>query len=182
MLDGLFLAVLNMSITASLVILGVLLVRLLLKKAPKIFSYVLWAAVLFRLICPFSFESAIGLLPINTAPISQDIMYQAQHKIDTGISMIDNSINPFLSVNPLQVWTFIGSHIWLIGIAMMLIYSILQFVRLKGKLIGATPLRDNIYLADHMNSPFVMGFIKPRIYLPSSTNEVEQTNHLAMQG
>lgn len=182
MLDGLFLSVLNMSIAASLVILVVLLVRLLLKKAPKIFSYALWAVVLFRLICPFSFESAIGLLPINKTPIPHDIAYQAQPQVDTGINIVDNMVNPMLpipnnaenSVNPLQIWVFVGSAIWAIGMLAMLLYSIIQFVRLKKKLIGATPLQDNIYLADHITSPFVMGFIKPHIYLPSSMAKTEQ--------
>lgn len=182
MLDGLFLSVLNMSMAASLVILVVLLVRLLLKKAPKIFSYALWAVVLFRLICPFSFESAIGLLPINKTPIPHDIAYQAQPQVDTGINIVDNMVNPMLpipnnaenSVNPLQIWVFVGSAIWAIGMLAMLLYSIIQFVRLKKKLIGATPLQDNIYLADHISSPFVMGFIKPNIYLPSSMAKTEQ--------
>lgn len=182
MLDGLFLSVLNMSITASLVILVVLLVRLLLKKAPKTFSYALWIVVLFRLICPFSFESAIGLLPINKTPIPQDIMYSTEPQIDTGINIVDSIVNPILpvannmgeSINPLQVWVFVGSTIWVFGMLIMLIYSIIQFVRLKRKLVGATPLRGNIYLADHISSPFVMGFIKPNIYLPSSMAKTEQ--------
>ena len=182
MLDGLFLSVLNMSITASLVILVVLLVRLLLKKAPKTFSYALWIVVLFRLICPFSFESAIGLLPINKTPIPQDIMYSTEPQIDTGINIVDSIVNPILpvannmgeSINPLQVWVLVGSTIWVFGMLIMLIYSIIQFVRLKRKLVGATPLRGNIYLADHISSPFVMGFIKPNIYLPSSMAKTEQ--------
>lgn len=182
MLDGLFLSVLNMSITASLVILVVLLVRLLLKKAPKTFSYALWIVVLFRLICPFSFESAIGLLPINKTPIPQDIMYSTEPQIDTGINIVDSIVNPILpvannmgeSINPLQVWVLVGSTIWVFGMLIMLIYSIIQFVRLKRKLVGAAPLRGNIYLADHISSPFVMGFIKPNIYLPSSMAKTEQ--------
>lgn len=181
-MDELFLSVLNMSITASLVIFVVLLVRLPLKKAPKIFSYALWAVVLFRLICPFSFESAIGLLPMNKIPISPDIVYRNEPQINTGLNVIDNAVNPMLpipnnigeSINPLQMWIFVVSVIWAIGILAMLIYSILHFVRLKQKLIGATPLRNNIYLADHISSPFVMGFIKPNIYLPSSMAEAEQ--------
>lgn len=182
MLDGLFLSVLNMSITASLVILVVLLVRLLLKKAPKTFSYALWIVVLFRLICPFSFESAIGLLPINKTPIPQDIVYSTEPQIDTGINIVDSIVNPILpvpnnmgeSISPLQMWVFVGSTIWVFGMLIMLIYSIIQFVRLKRKLVGATPLRGNIYLADHISSPFVMGFMKPHIYLPSSMAETEQ--------
>ena len=161
MLDGLFLSVLNMSITASLVILAVLLVRLLLKKTPKTFSYALWIVVLFRLICQFSFESAIGLLPINKTPIPQDIMYSTEPQIDTGINIVDSIVNPILpvannmgeSINPLQVWVLVGSTIWVFGMLIMLIYSIIQFVRLKRKLVGATPLRGNIYLADHISSP-----------------------------
>lgn len=183
MMDTLFIPVLNMSITASLVVLVVVLVRLFLKKAPKGFSYSLWVVVLFRLICPFSFESVFALLPINATPIPQDIIYQAQPQIDTGIPIINNSINPLLpappetmtSVNPLQIWTFIGSHIWFVGMVVLFVYSIVQFVILKRKLIGATPFRDNIYIADHISSPFVMGIIKPKVYLPSSMAEAEQS-------
>lgn len=182
MLDKLFLSILNMSITASFVIFGVLLVRLGLKKAPKIFSYALWAIVLFRLICPFSFESTIGLLPINTTPIPQDIVYSTDPQINTGLKIFDSMVNPILpapnqienSVNPLQIWIFVGSLIWVIGIVTMLIYSVIQFVRLKQKLIGATPLRDHIYLADHISAPFVMGFMNPKIYLPSAMSGCEQ--------
>lgn len=182
MLDMLFLSVLNMSITASFVILVVLLVRLFLRRAPKIFSYTLWAVVLFRLICPFSLESAVGFLPVSKTPIPQDIVYSAKPQIDTGLDIVDKVINPMLpvpnntedSINPLQVWVFAGGVIWQIGIFVMLIYSIIQFVGLNRKLVGSTPLRDNIYLADHISSPFVMGVIKPHIYLPSSMNETEQ--------
>lgn len=182
MLNRVFISVLNMSLVASYAIVFVSLARLLLKKAPKVFSYALWAVVLVRLMCPFSFESAIGLLPNNPQPIPQDIVYQQAPQIDTGINIIDNSvngalppvINPTESVNPLQIWTFIGSHIWLIGIVIMIIYSIFQLLNLRKKLIGATPLKGNIYLADQIVSPFVIGFIKPKIYLPSDLSEVEQ--------
>lgn len=182
MLDALFLSVLNMSITASLAILVVLPVRFLLKKAPKIFSYALWVVVLFRFLCPFSFESAVGLLPINATPIKQDIVFSSEPQINTGLNIVDDVVNSILpipnntedSVNPLQIWVFAGSVIWATGILVMLIYSIIQFVRLKRKLIGAAPLRDNIHFADHITSPFVMGFMKPNIYLPSSMAETEQ--------
>lgn len=181
-MNALFLSVLNMSITSSIVILVVLLVRLFLKKAPKIYSYVLWVVVLIRLICPFSFESGIGLLPINDTPIPTDIVYSLEPQINTGLTLVDNVVNPILpipnhmgeSINPLQIWVFVGRVIWLMGILFMLIYSMIQFIRLKQKLIGSTPLRDNIHLVDYTNSPFVMGFIKSKIYLPSSLAENEQ--------
>lgn len=181
MLDILFLSVLNMSITAALAIVVVLIVRLFLKKAPKFCSYALWAVVLFRLLCSFSFESKISLLPISKTPIPQDIVYRAEPKINTGFHFVDQAVNSLLptpnmgaSVNPLQVWVFVGGVIWAIGIVFMLIYSMIQYVKLKRKLIGSAPMRNHIYLADHINSPFVMGLINPRIYLPSPMTAAEQ--------
>lgn len=182
MLDTLFLSVLNMSVTAGIVILVVILARLFLKRAPKIFSYVLWAVVLFRLICPFSFESVIGLMPVNKTPIPQDIVYSKEPQIHTGLPIVDQVVNPMLpapkhmgvSVNPLQVWFLVGSIIWAAGILVMLIYSMIQFAVLRRKVTGAALLRKNIYAADHADSPFVMGFIKPKIYLPSSMEAAEK--------
>lgn len=124
MLEQLFLQILNMSFTASIVILFVLVARLLLKKAPKIFSYALWSVVLFRLVCPFSFESLLSLLPSNPAPVSDKILYTQTPQINTRITGIDNAVNSLLpipaseaSVNPMQIWTFIGEIVWLAGIA-----------------------------------------------------------------
>lgn len=183
MLDNLFLSVLNMSLVASYVIIFVLLARLTLKKTPKIFSYALWVVVLIRLICPLSFESALSLIPINKTAIPQDIIYSQTPKVSTGITVVDNIINPVLpaptdliaSINPLQVWIFIGEVIWSIGIISMAVYSIISFVKLKRSLITATPLKNNIYLADHISTPFVLGVIRPKIYLPSSLLENEQS-------
>ena len=92
MFSTLFLSVLNMSITASLVMVIVLVVRFLLKKSPKIFSYALWIVVLYRLICPFTFESAVSLLPINETPIPHDIVYSTEPQINTGLNIVDNAI------------------------------------------------------------------------------------------
>ena len=182
MLDDLFLSVLNMSLVASFVIIFVLLARLALKKAPKIFSYVLWSIVLLRLLCPFSFESIFSLIPINRTPIPQNIIYSQTPQISTGMTVVDNMINPILpaptdigaSINPIQVWLFIGEIIWILGIIAMAAYSIVSFAKLKRSLITATPLKDNIYLADHIATPFVLGVIRPKIYLPSSLLESEQ--------
>lgn len=181
MLDKLFISVLNMSLVGSVAIVLVLIARLLIKKTPKIFSYALWGIVLFRLLCPFSFESAISLMPMGKAPIPQDIIYSAAPQINTGVGIIDNSINAILpapnigdSANPIQIWLFIGVIIWTLGMLAMLFYSIVAFARLKRKLIGAIHLKGNIYLADHMSSPFVMGLFKPKIYLPSSLTGAEK--------
>lgn len=176
-----FLQVLNMSFTASFVIVAVLLTRLLLKKTPKIFSYALWSVVLFRLLCPISFESMLSLLPVNTNPISTNTLYSETPQIDTGLPYLDAVINPALpvpevgtSVNPLQIMAVLGEFIWLAGIAALLVYSVVSLLRLRRKLIGSVRLRDNIYLADHIASPFVIGITRPKIYLPSTLPEEEQ--------
>ncbi len=179
MLEKIFLQILNMSFTASYVIIFVLVARLLLKKSPKILSYALWAVVLFRLIFPFSFESVFSLLPVKTNPIPQDIIYAAIPTIDTGISAINQAVNsslpaatPAASVNPLQIWIFIGTTVWLLGIAVLLIYSIISLIKLQKRLKNAVHEKDNIYLAKHLNTPFVIGIIRPKIYLPTAlTNE-----------
>ncbi len=182
-MNNIFLEILNLSFTASIVIVAVLVFRLFLKKAPKIFSYALWGVVLFRLLVPFSFESVIGLLPKNE-PIPQDIVVQAKPQINSGFVFIDNAVNEILppvvnietvSVNPIEMWIFIGVTIWSVGILALLIYSVSQYILLKRKLVGKKPLYDNVYLSDGINSPFVMGMFRPKIYLPSSLpkNEYE---------
>ncbi|MEM1484506.1 M56 family metallopeptidase [Oscillospiraceae bacterium PP1C4] len=181
MLDNIFLTVLNMSFIGSIVVLIVLLTRLLLRKAPKVFSYALWSVVLFRLLCPFSFESGLSLLPTTSSPIPTDIVYQAVPKIDTGVTAINNAINQSLpasavgaSVNPMQVWIFLGSLLWLLGIALMLAYSVFSLIRLKRRLEGAERDKDNIYLSACIDTPFVKGLIRPKIYLPQSLSATEK--------
>ncbi|MCK9217911.1 MAG: M56 family metallopeptidase [Firmicutes bacterium] len=182
MLDDLFLSVLNMSFFASYVIVLVLLARLALKKAPKIFSYALWGVVLLRLLCPLSFESALSLIPIDKQPIPQDIIYSQAPQISTGMVAVDNIINPILpvptdigaSINPIQVWLFVGEIVWILGIVVMAAYSVISYAKLKGSLATSTPVKDNIYLADYISTPFVLGMIRPKIYIPSSLLEDEQ--------
>ncbi len=181
MVEKMFLQVLNMSFTASFVIIFVLIARLLLKKSPKVLSYALWGVVLFRLICPFSFESMFSLLPVKSNPIPMNIVYEAIPTIDTGIPAINHTINqslpaatPAASINPLQIWIFIGSTVWLMGMAILVIYSILSLMKLQKRLKNAIHEKDNIYLAEHLDTPFVMGFTSPKIYLPASLTEEEK--------
>jgi len=175
MLEKIFLEVLNMSFTASFVIAFVLGARLLLKKAPKAFSYALWSVVLFRLVCPFSFESMYSLLPTRINPISQDIIYMQTPKIDTGLASINNIVNsalpsatPYVSINPLQIWIFIASLIWISGIAALALYSLITLLSLKKRLQGSTHYKDNIFISDKIETAFVMGIFSPRIYVPSN--------------
>lgn len=174
-------SVLNMSITASYVIIFVAVIRLVLKKAPKIFSYLLWIVVLVQLFCPISFESDIGLLPSNRDPIPQNIVHEEYPSVDLPFYFINRVVNenlPYgeeqLSAEPLESPVAIMTLCWGLGIVAMIIYSIVSLRKLNSKLVGATLLRDNIYIVDHIDSPFVMGIVKARIYLPSSLSDVEQ--------
>lgn len=181
MFETLFLQILNMSLTAGFVILVVIVARLLLKKAPRAISYALWAVVLFRLVCPFSFESAISLLPVSTNPIPQEIMYQQTPKSNTGIPIINNSVNAMLpaatpgnSMNPLQGWLTISTFLWLCGIAALVVYSVISLLLLKRKLHGAVYQSGNVSICNGLATPFVMGFFLPKIYLPANLTEDEQ--------
>ncbi len=172
--------ILNMSITGSIVILAVLAIRLLLRKAPKVFSYALWAVVLFRLLSPFSFESAVGIMP-STQPIPTNIVHEEYPSVDLPLPIISDIVNKNLpqgevqvSADPLEAPMSIATVMWSVGVVVMLIYSVVQYAILKRKLIGAKPLEGDrnkthmAYVADKITSPFVMGLIKPKIYLPSA--------------
>lgn len=181
MLDALFLQILNMSFTASFVIVFVLLARILLKKSPKVLSYTLWSVVLFRLVCPFSFESVLSLLPANTNPIPSDIGMMAVPQINTGLPALNNAVNsnlpaatPAASVNPVQIWIFAGRVLWLAGIAVLLIYSLAMLLQLTKKLKNAVHDRDNIYLSDQIDTAFVLGAFRPKIYLPSYLGDTQR--------
>ncbi len=181
MFEKIFLQILNMSFTASIVIACVFTVRILLKKVPKVFSHALWSVALFRLVCPYSFESIFSLLPTKANPVSQDILYMQVPKIDTGIAVINNSVNmilpagtPYASVNPLQIWVFIGSLLWVLGIVILLVYSFVTLFRLKKRLQDATLYRDNIFTSSKIDTAFVMGVFYPKIYLPTNLSDTER--------
>lgn len=180
-MSTLFLEILNMSITASYVILFVILVRLLLKRAPKIFSYLLWSVVFIRLVSPFSFESGFSLIPLNKKTLPNNIIYSQTPEIQSGIAVIDKTVNSYLpsaavetSVNPLQLWIGLGGTLWLIGIGILLLYSIFTAIRLRNKLTGATLLQDNFYETGTISTPFVFGVINPKTYLPLDLSEKEK--------
>ena len=193
-LPAVFSAVLNMSITASIAILVILLARLLLKHAPKIFSYALWAVILFRLLCPVSLTSQFSLMGLFSAPTTETgrIEYVSLKELNTEKTTItadapasdldqttDNRVElPVVegtAAGSVDVLVSIGSVVWICGVAAMLLFNLLQLMRLRRKLTGSIPLNDNIYLADYIPTPFVMGLIRPKIYLPSAMSEAEQS-------
>ena len=182
-MNAIFLRLLNMSITACYVILAVILLRLLLRKAPRIFSYILWAAVLFRLVFPFSFASMFSLVRISTQSVPEDIMFSASPQIQSGIAVIDHAVNRSLpapvamdaSINPMQLWIFLGEILWLAGVVLLLGYSVFTFARLHRKLRYASHIDSNIYELAGVGAPFVFGIWKPKIYLPEGIYQKERS-------
>lgn len=187
-MSGLFISVLNMSLTASYAALAVIIARQMLKKAPKIYSYILWGVVFFRLICPVSFESALSLIPGQTNPIPPDIIYRQNPVFTTGIRNVDIAANQFMqssllpvdptdSVNPIGIVLEGGAYLWLIGIAVLLCWGVVSYFRLQLRVSNATLMRDNIYESDVIHTPFVLGFIRPRIYLPAGIT-LQETEYI----
>ena len=174
-MEALFLKLVNMSLTASCMVLVVLLLRLVFKRAPKWIFCLMWAMVAIRLICPFSIESDFSLMP-SGQPLPPDIIYSSQPQIDSGVNIIDRVVNPVLSatmsadesysINPSQIWAFALSRVWILGVCAMLLYAAGSYIMLKRRLATATVLRDNIKQSELIASPFLLGFFHPIIYLP----------------
>lgn len=170
-----FLKIVNMSISTSWLILAVLILRQILKKAPKWVNILLWGIVAARLLCPFSIESALSLIP-SMETIPTNIEMDTTPAIDSGIKAINSIINPMISqsnppandasANPLQITIAICAIIWELGTAVLLIYAAGSCRRLRRKVDTAVLYRDNIFQSENVNSPFVLGIIRPKIYLP----------------
>ena len=170
-----FLKIVNMSISAGWLVLAVLILRLILKKAPKWINVLLWGIVALRLICPFSIESALSLIP-SQETISPEIMMDWTPEISTGIESLDQVVNPVISTsfapepsasaNPLQILIPVAANIWLLGVLAMLIYTAVSYISLRRKLRTAVILRNSIFQCETVQSPFVLGVFRPRIYLP----------------
>jgi len=189
-MTSLFTDILNMSITASYVAIAVIIIRIFLKKVPKVFSYVLWLPVLIRLVFPFTFSSNFSLfsfIKTNTqtstgalAYVPNNIGLMRNPSVDVGINRINNVVNSSLpagkiatSVNPMQIIMGIASIIWVVGIVILLGYSIITYLKLKSSVRTATLVKDNIFETDIITTPFVCGFIKPRIFVPVGMSENE---------
>ena len=184
-----FLKLLNLSISASWLVLAVLVLRLVSKRSPKWMNVLLWGIVALRLVLPFSIESALSLIPSAETVSPVAVQSAPAPTITSGVSVIDNAVNPSLSehfaavptasVNPLYVWTEIAGWVWLIGLGAMLLYALASYLRLRRRVSVSLPIQDNIYLCDAISSPFILGVVKPHIYLPSDLDEVQRQNVLA---
>ena len=184
-----FLKLLNLSISASWLVLAVLALRLVSKRSPKWMNVLLWGIVALRLVLPFSIESALSLIPSAETVSPVAVQSAPAPTITSGVSVIDNAVNPSLSehfaavptasVNPLYVWTEIAGWVWLIGLGAMLLYALVSYLRLRRRVSVSLPIQDHIYLCDAISSPFILGVVKPRIYLPSGLDEVQRQNVLS---
>ena len=185
-MSDLFLKIVNMSISASWLVLVVLLLRFALKKAPKWINVLLWGIVAVRLICPFSIESALSLIP-SAETIPSEVLSGPSFDVQTGIAPIDTQINSYLGDHYFEGVTVPadnGFHVmtafaivWVIGILLMTVYTTVSYLRLRRKVSEATILRDRIYQSENVPSPFVLGIIKPKIYLPYGMDE-QNLNHV----
>ena len=178
---------LNMSIAAGWLILAVIALRLLLRRAPKRFRLLLWAVVGLRLALPWSIESALSLIP-SAQTLPEGIMLERAPVLDTGISALNGAINPGFtaaftpelgaSANPLQVLLPIAAAFWMLGAAAMLLWALVSWLRLRKRVREAVRLEGNVYECE-IASPFVLGLFRPRIYLPFSLENGERELVLA---
>lgn len=188
-MDAVFVKLLNMSIAAGWLILVVFLLRMLLKRLPKWLFCVLWAMVAVRLLCPVAVESSLSLIFSEETLRVEEVRYAKEPAIESGIPFLDNTLNPILgkilapapgaSVNPLHTGMFLAGILWVVGLITLLIYMLAGFWRIRMMVREAVPLRKGIWLCDAVLSPFILGVIRPRIYLPSGIGEEQMKYVLA---
>lgn len=184
-MEKFFITILNMSISAGYMIITITAARFLLKKIPKNIICLLWILAGINLICPFSIKSMFSLLPSSEA-IPENIVYEAEPSVNIGIPSIDKPVNSVLhehfpanannSISKMQIIIFIGSYIWIFGIIVMSAYLCISCIMLKKRVRTAVPFflyGHKIYLCDDINTPFLFGIFKPRIYVPSNIHGKE---------
>lgn len=179
-MEELFLKLVNMSITASYLVLAILILRLLLRKAPRWIHVTLWGLVGLRLVFPFSIESVLSLIP-SVEPLPQEFLYAATPQIQTGIPYVNNMLNPLIaqsltpaeltSANPTQIWSFIFSQVWLLGVVILGLYALISYLVIRAKVRPSIRVGGKLYLCDTIDTPFILGIRKPRIYLPSELDQ-----------
>lgn len=185
-MNKLFILILNNAIIAGWMILAIILFRFAFRKMPKWMNCLLWGMVAIRLLIPFSIESIFSLIP-SSQTVPRDIEYVKVPQIDAGVSSINMTINPILanhftaseivSVNPIGIIIFLSAHIWLFGIICMLAYAFVSYLILAKRIAKARLLESGVKECDSVESPFILGFVRPCIYVPSS---IEQEAYLCV--
>lgn len=187
-MEQVFRVILNISYTGGIVILAVLLLRMFLKKGPKWISYALWGVVLFRLVCPFSMESALALLP-SVEPLPQEFLTAQTPEIHTGFAVLNSTVNPALaesmaptpyaSANPAQIALWIWGWIWALGMGGMLIYALCSTLRFYRRIRFSTLVEPGVYESDRIGTAFVYGIFQPKIYVPCGLSP-EELSHVLL--
>ena len=183
-MNELFVRMINVGIAGGWIALGVLLLRPLLKKTPRWILCLLWAIVALRLLLPMTLYSPISLQP-STQVIPTDITTSAAPAINSGISSVNEVVNPVLTEyaqpekNDLEKVLSLGAKIWLVGVGVLLSYSILSYVRLLWRTRINLRQQKGVYLCDTIDSPFVLGVVFPRIFMPSWLSTQQQNDVLA---
>ena len=193
----LFLEILNMSITAGWMILAVILLRLLLRRSPKWIRYVLWLFVAIRLLVPISFESTTSLIPSTETIPEMTVFYDSTEipYIHSGFDSINSTVNPIISdtyvpmisdttpeadtTNPVADLIWVCNTVWLCGIGIMLLYCIISYALLRYKVRVSAPIEKNIRMCDSIDSPFILGIIFPKIYVPSNMTDTQKSAVIA---
>ncbi len=178
-MTALFLKLVNMSITASWLVLAVVLLRLLLKRAPKALHCVLWALVAIRLICPFTLESNVSLVP-RQEPISVQTFHaepvEPSPRVEYEVVIHEDPVGGFPVSEPVMHVTHTGgpfpflhwlTGIWLVGMALLLIWAAESYLRIRRQVAPSVFVGNGVWICDHIDTPFILGLIRPRIYLPS---------------
>lgn len=174
-MEAVFLKLVNQSIAAGWLVLAVVVLRLVLRRAPRWSFCLLWGLVALRLLWPFSVESVLSLVPSARA-LPPEILYTAAPQISSGIPALNSAVNPALaaslapapgaSANPTQIWSFVLARLWLAGMVLLLLYALVSYLRLRRRVSTATLLRENIRQSEWVDTPFVLGLLRPVIYLP----------------
>lgn len=188
-MDMVFVKLFNMSMTAGWMILAVLILRLLLRKAPRWIHCLLWGFVAVRLICPVSFQSVFSLIPSMETSNLENIRYEEHPKMQSGFTAVNRVVNPVIentlapdvadSVNPLAVWMYVAGVVWLIGVTVLLILALVSYVRLRRQVRFAARLSVNVWQCDEIHVPFILGIFRPRIYVPSGIDDASMGYVLA---
>ena len=204
MITDLFMKILDLSITASVVILLVMLARVCLKKVPRVISYALWAVVLFRLLCPVTLELPVSAVPeiepVKDSYALADIQVSSEEAGAAAYRAVANQFSDFPGASRQLIpiakpdsvgktvyvnmkWTDIavifGKYVWLLGMAAMVVYSVISYWKLRRKMAVRIRLEEGVFICDDIGSPFVMGIVRPTVYLPSGIDPKERSYILA---
>ena len=187
-MTDLFLDVLNTSFAATWVVMAVVVARLFLKKAPRWMVCGLWALVAARLLIGGGITAPFSLIP-SAEVIPPQSLYEQAPAIHSGVPILDNSINPVYteslrptpgaSVNPLQVWTAVFANLWILGVAAMVLWAAISWLRVRRQVRESIPAQEGVYLCDRIASPFIFGLLRPRIYLPSDLSDYARSHVIA---